>query len=291
MDKGLRALPVAALHDGQKFLVEQYTVGLMPSLSLTDTRYVSVKDLNVLGMGAQTFSDPIHNPLPGVAAELGMITEQLWPVSKKLLDEDFTEKNLRDERESRSVGILHLATHANFEKGELSNSYIQLWGNQKITLNRFRDLKLYDPPMELMTLSACQTALGDENAELGFTGLAAQAGVKSVMGSLWNVSDEGTLGFMTTFYGKLKEPAIKIKAEALRETQRDMLGGKVQVVGSQLMTAYGPITLPRTIMIARGAKRIVAQPAEGAGDPGLSSDGKFEHPYFWSGFTMVGSPW
>jgi CHAT domain-containing protein len=70
-----------------------------------------------------------------------------------------------------------------------------------------------------------------------------------------------------------------------------MLGGKVQVVGSRLITAYGPITLPKTIMIARGAKTIVAGPAEGADDPGLSSDGNFKHPYFWSGFTMVGSPW
>ncbi len=310
MDKGLRSLPIAALHDGKEFLVQQYSVGLMPSLSLTDTRYVDVKDLNVLGMGAQKFSDPIHNPLPGVVSELDVITSQLWPGSKKLLDRDFTENNLRDERKNRPAGILHFATHADFQPGEPNKSYIQLWGDEKVTLNRLRDLKLYDPPVELMTLSACKTALGDEDAELGFAGLAAQAGVKSALGSLWNVSDEGTVGLMTTFYGKLKESDIKIKAEALRQTQLDMLRGRIRIGEGRLITAYSSILLPGVILAGgadsplpqkafddRGITVIKTNPKEGEGDPSLLQEnienggGNFNHPFYWSGFTMVGSPW
>ncbi len=325
LDKGMRSLPVAALYDRkeQQFLIEQYSVGLTPSISLTDARYVSVKDLGLLGMGAQTFSDPEYrdSPLPGVDAELKVITKQWEPRSKKLLDKDFTESNLRGERESgkEKFGMLHLATHANFEEGELRNSYIQLWGNNRLTIDRFRDLKLYDPPMELITLSACKTALGDDAAELGFTGLAAQAGVKSALGSLWNISDEGTLGFMTTFYGKLKEPAVRIKAEALRTAQLEMLSGKVRVEKNQLMTVYSPIPLPEKIIERRGLKIVkksdifsktekeksdIPQPKDiGAGRleetiiPPLpkakneSASETFQHPYYWSGFTMVGSPW
>ena len=312
LDKGMRSLPVAALHSGQEFLIEQYSIGLMPSVSLTDTRYVSVKNLNVLAMGAQTFSDPIYknNPLPGVAAELEVIAGQLWPGNTKLMNEDFTEKNLRDERQFRPAGMLHLATHADFKPGEPRNSHIQLWGDEKLTMNRLRDLNLYDPPIELMTLSACKTALGDEEAELGFTGLAVQAGVKSALGSLWNVSDEGTVGLMTTFYGKLKESDIKIKAEALRQTQLDMLRGRIRLGEGRLITAYSSILLPGVILAGgadtpipsktfddRGLQVIITNPKEGKGDPSLPQKNierrgrDFNHPYYWSGFTMVGSPW
>ena len=287
LDEGLRALPVAALHDGKKFLVEQYSVGLMPSLSLTDMRYVSTKGLNVLGMGAQTFSDPIYKdrPLPGVAMELEVITQQLWPGSKKLLDKDFTQNNLIEERKRGSVGILHLATHADFNPGKPEKSHIQFWSKEKLTLNRIRNLNLHNPTVELMTLSACETALGYEEAELGFTGLAAQAGVKSALGSLWNVSDEGTLGLMTTFYGKLQEPDIMIKAEALRQAQLDMLLGEVRVGEGHLITVYSKI--PREKI--RGDKAIITG-REGV-DPSLKKGRNFKHPYYWSGFTLVGSPW
>jgi len=265
VDAGLRSIPLAAMHDGKGFIVERYSVGLMPSLSLSDTRYVDVRNFQVLGMGAAKFAE--QNPLPAVPIELSLITSQLWS-GKSFLDDAFTLENLKSARASLPFGIIHLATHAEFKPGTPSNSYIQLW-NSKLTLDRLRQLKLYDPPVQLLVLSACRTALGDESAELGFTGLAVQAGVKSALGSLWYVSDEGTLGLMTTFYGQLKQAPIK--AEALRRSQLAMLQGKVRVQQGKLVTSDRTFPLPPEL----------AQ----QGDKELS------HPYYWSAFTLIGNPW
>jgi CHAT domain-containing protein len=125
------------------------------------------------------------------------------------------------------------------------------------------------PPVELLVLSACSTALGDEQAELGFAGLAVQSNVKSVVASLWNVSDEGTLGLMAEFYRNLKtEPT---KAEALRQAQIAMLRGQVRLAGGQLHTPAGTLSLPSSQAVAENEN--------------------LSHPFYWAAFTVVGSPW
>lgn len=265
MDIGLRSLPIAALYDGQKFLVEKYSVGLMPSLTLTDTRYKDIKNSEVLAMGASQFAE--QKPLPAVPLELSTIANTLWQ-GEFFLNEAFTLENLKVQRQQQPFGIIHLATHAIFEAGSPSNSYIQLW-DTKLRLNQLRQLGWNDPPVELLVLSACQTALGNHDAELGFAGLAVQAGVKSALGSLWFVSDEGTLGLMTQMYQQLKQAPIK--AEALRQTQLAMLKGQVYLKGGQLVTSSQSVPLP----------------------PQLARIGNknFEHPYYWAAFTLVGNPW
>ncbi|MEQ8384807.1 MAG: CHAT domain-containing protein [Coleofasciculus sp. A1-SPW-01] len=265
MDQGLRSLPVAALHDGNGFIVERYSIGFMPSLSLTDTRYVDVRDLQVLAMGASEFTE--QNPLPAVPVELSAIADKLWQ-GESFLNSTFTPANLKAARASQPFGIVHLATHGEFRPGKPENSYIQFW-NTRLSLDQIRQLGLHNPPVELMVLSACRTALGNQEAELGFTGLAVQAGVKSALGSLWYVSDEGTLGLMTTFYQNLKQ--VPIKAEALRETQLAMIQGQVRIENGQLITPNSTIDLPEELA--------------GIDDKALT------HPYFWSAFTLVGSPW
>jgi CHAT domain-containing protein len=265
MDTGLRSIPLAALYDGQAFLVQKYSVGLMPSLSLTDTRYQNIKNMQVLAMGAAKFSD--QKPLPAVPAELSAITPSLWQ-GKSFLNDAFTLDNLKSQRQQRPFGIIHLATHAIFQAGVPSNSYIELW-DTKLRLSDLSKLGWNEPPVELLVLSACRTALGDKDAELGFAGLAVQAGVKSAMGSLWSVSDEGTLGLMTEVYRQLKQAPIK--AEALRQAQLAMLRGQVHLKGGELVTASGSVPLPTELT--------------------KIGDKNFEHPYFWSGFTMIGSPW
>src|SRR4028119_1614196 len=180
MDKGLRSIPVAALYDGQQFLVEKYSVGLMPSVSLTDTRYQDVKNLQVLAMGSAKF--PTLKPLPAVPIELSVITSSLWQ-GKSFLNEAFTLKNLIAQRQQQPFGMIHLATHASFQAGAPGNSYIELW-DTKLRLNQLSGLGWKNPQVELLVLSACKTALGNEDAELGFAGLALQAGVKSAIASL-----------------------------------------------------------------------------------------------------------
>ncbi len=264
-DAGLRSVPLAALHDGQRFLVERYSLGLMPTLTLTDTRNSNVKAAQVLAMGASTFAD--QDPLPAVPAELSVINQNRWP-GRSFLNEGFTLANLQEQRQQRPFGIVHLATHAEFQPGSPANSYIQL-GDGKLRLDRVRQLGWNQPPVELVVLSACQTALGDEEAELGFAGFAVQAGVKSALASLWAVSDEGTLGLMAEFYRQLKQAPIK--AEALRQAQLAMLRGTVRLENSQLRWSGGTLPLPPEL--------------RAVGNTDLS------HPYYWSGFTLIGNPW
>ncbi len=118
-------------------------------------------------------------------------------------------------------------------------------------------------------MSAGKTAIGDRDAELGFAGLAVSAGVKSAIASLWFVSDEGTLALMSQLYRQLRTSPTK--AEALRQAQIAMIRGQVRLEKGQLQTPRGNIKLP----------------------PQLADLGKrnLAHPYYWSAFTIVGSPW
>ena len=265
-DRGLRGMPFAALHDGKQFLVEKYNLSLMPSINLTDSRYVDIRKSEVLAMGASTFSE--LNPLPAVPAEIAAISRE-WP-GVSFLNEGFTLENLKRQHESRAFGIIHLATHGEFRPGAANNSFIQLW-DSRLRLNELRDLKLNNPQVNLLVLSACRTAVGDESAELGFGGLALQAGVQTAMGSLWYVSDEGTLGLMNEFYQSLKTSPIK--AAALRQAQIAMLRGDVRLEGGRLRGS------------SRGEGVELPQSLQGFADLKLS------HPYYWSAFVMIGSPW
>ena len=265
MPPGLRSLPVSALHNGDTFLVERYSVGLMPSVSLTDMRYVDVRETEVLAMGASDFEN--QPELPAVPIELSTIAEQLW-TGDFVINETFTPDSLVANRARKPYGIVHLATHGEFKAGSLDNSYIQFW-DQQLSLDQVRLLGLNDPPVELMVLSACRTALGNVEAELGFAGFAVQAGVKTAVASLWKVDDVGTAGLMTQFYTSLQ--TAPIKAEALRQAQLAMLNGEIRVENGQLVWSGGTLDLPDELAQI---------------DSSL-----FSHPYFWASFTAVGSPW
>jgi filamentous hemagglutinin family protein len=269
MDGGLRSLPLAALHDGHQFLVEKYSLGMAPSLSLVNTRYVDIKTTRLLAMGTSQFKT--QSPLPAVPVELAIIAQN-FPHGESLLDADFTISNLQAKRRQTPYGIIHLATHGEFKPGAPEESYIQFW-DRPLMLNQIRQLGLSNPPVELLVLSACRTALGDDQAELGFAGLAAQAGVKSALASLWYVSDEGTLALMTEFYDQLRRPTVKLKVEALRQAQLSMLHGKVAI-------ANGFLSAPA-----------LAQPL--ALPPAFTDwyNNELAHPYYWAAFTMIGNPW
>jgi filamentous hemagglutinin family protein len=272
MDAGLRTLPIGALHDGKQFVVQKYSVGLLPSLSLTDTTYVGVKNTQVLAMGSEEFTkDQKQVPLRAVPLEITTIAQKLWR-GKFVLNQNFTLENLKRERATTPYGIIHLATHADFDKDK-SKTYIQLY-DSKLSFDDVRKLGWNNPPVELLALSACKTAFGDENSELGFAGLAVQSGVKSALASLWYVSDGGTLALMTEFYRQLN--TAPIKAEALRQTQISMIEGKVRVEGNKVLNTRGGVELtPKLVDTLQ--------------QQGIPSN--FSHPYYWAPFTMIGSPW
>ncbi|HHP7231175.1 MAG TPA: CHAT domain-containing protein [Xenococcaceae cyanobacterium] len=272
MDSGLRLLPLAALHDGEQFLIEKYAVALVPSFGLTDTRYVNLSQGSILAMGASEFRGE-QAALPTMPIELESITRNSSR-GEIYLNEDFTVANFKAQNRRRQpFSIIHLGTHAQFKAGRFSDSYIQFY-DQKLQLSALRELSdelgwssSDNPPVELLVLSACQTALGDENAELGFAGLAVQTGVKSALASLWYVSDLGTLALMGEFYDRLDDTLIK--AEALRQTQLKMLTGEVTADAGNIKLSNGEL-LPLPADFPKG---------------NLS----FSHPYFWSSFTLIGN--
>ncbi len=249
-DEGLRSLPFAALHDGNGFIVERYSIGQMPSLSLTNFNYQPIIESSpILAMGASEFTARNLEPLPAVPAELENITQQ-WG-GQIYLNQDFTWRNLKAHNQNRRFQILHLATHAFFDPNVAEDAYIQLWGDEALTLKSLRELKPYQAPeLELLILSACETAIGNQEAELGFAGAAVQAGVKSVLASLWQVSDDGTAVLMDQFYRQLAQNDVTIKAEALRRAQLALIASRDN---------------PDT--------------------------GDLSHPFYWSAFNLIGSPW
>ncbi|MEL7417600.1 MAG: CHAT domain-containing protein, partial [Cyanobacteria bacterium J06555_3] len=270
MDSGLRLLPVAALHDGEQFLIEKYAMGIVPSFGLTDTRYVSPTEGSILAMGASEFEE--QAALPTMPIELQTIVSNPRR-GESFLNEQFTIPNFiaQNSREA-PFSIIHLGTHAEFKAGSLSDSYIQFY-DEKLKIPQLQQLSEElgwnsdATPIELLVLSACETALGDQESELGFAGLAVQAGVKSALASLWYVSDLGTLALMGEFYDQLGNTLVK--AEALRQTQLEMLKGNVMVDDRQVKLSNG----------------VGLDLAEDFPAGSLSLD----HPYFWSSFTLIGN--
>jgi CHAT domain-containing protein len=274
LGNGVRSLPLAALYDGKQFLVEKYSLTRIPAFNLIQTDYVNLQQGQVLAMGASKFQD--KNPLPAVPTELANIvgdlqsakTPKLVLQGQSFLNQSFTLANLERLVKTKPPTVVHLATHAVFQSGKPDNSYIQFW-DTKLSLNDIRKVDWGSPSLELLVLSACRTAIGDDRAELGFAGLALKSGVKSALASLWNVSDEGTLALMSEFYWQLGKTSTK--AEALRQSQLRMLRGEVRIEGKKLVFSRGSALLPAEL----GNKAVID----------LST------PYYWAAFTMISSPW
>ncbi|MBD2326736.1 CHAT domain-containing protein [Alkalinema sp. FACHB-956] len=264
LDADLRLLPLSLLHNGKTYAIQDYQISLIPSVGLMDRTIVSQRR-SVLASGAETFQR--HVPLPAAAVEVKLVSQELGS-GKVLLNEAFTVKNLLKTRSTFPANIVHLATHAAFNPGALSRSYIQFW-DRKLTLDQLRSLNLDHPPIDLLVLSACSTAVGDRTSELGFAGLAAAAGVRSTLGSLWPVSDLGTLAFMSEFYGHLNHTFTR--SAALQATQVAMQSGKVRIEQGHLITSYSRFPLPQTLL-----------------EQGIT---EFSHPYYWGAFTLIGNPW
>ena len=264
---GLRSFPFAALYDGDRYLIEKYSLVRLPALNLTDISYKPDRSstMSVLAMGASEFAD--LPPLPGVEVEIPTITPQTLP-GKAMLNDDFTVENLKAQHQANSFDLIHLATHAEFNPGLAANSYIQ-FGNSKIGLDEIEQLNLDNPPVDLLVLSACKTAVGNKQAEFGFAGLALQTGVRSALASLWSIDDAGTVALMGEFYQNIK--AGSSKALALREAQTAMLQGKVYLEEGHLRSTRGKIDLPPTLT--------------------TSQYNDLSHPFYWAGFSLMGNPW
>ena len=85
---------------------------------------------------------------------------------------------------------------------------------------RFRE-----EPLELLLLSACETAAGDDRAALGLAGVAIRAGARSAIGSLWSIADASTSQLVVEFYQQWQDPTVS-KAVALQRAQTMLLASR-----------------------------------------------------------------
>ena len=221
-DGPLRTIPMAALHDGQQFLIDRYALATTPGLTLTDLRPLKHQNaqllLNGLTQASQGFPALEH-----VAEELQTIHAAYG--GTVLADEKFLIPNLQRELTNTPYSIVHIASHGQFAS-QVDNTFI-LTFDGKLTmdrLERFMGLSQYrDRPVELLTLSACQTAAGDDRAALGLAGIAVKAGARSAVATLWAVDDQATALLLAEFYRQLQQPETS-KAGALRRAQLSLLG-------------------------------------------------------------------
>lgn len=220
-DGVLRNIPMAALYDGKQFLIEKYAIATTPSLNLTTSKTLDRSQLQVLSVGL-TVARPPFAALNNVKAEVEAVNKILG--GKELLDEKFTLTNLETQLTKKNYNIVHIATHGKF--GVDGDSTFLVGFDRQIGIDSLDNLLRSRPssePVELLTLSACQTAAGDDRAALGIAGVAVRAGVESALATLWYINDLATVPLIEEFYQQLRQPGIT-KAEALRKAQIKMIG-------------------------------------------------------------------
>ncbi|NJL41356.1 MAG: CHAT domain-containing protein [Leptolyngbyaceae cyanobacterium SM1_4_3] len=226
-----RSAPMAALYNGNQFLVEKYAIAVTPSLRLTDLETTDRQQLRALALGLTQRATVDGTDFPAlryVESELQAVQE-IFPGSIELQDENFTRERLEQTLETDTFPIVHIATHGEFS-AEAENAFLVTGSdpaqpNQKLTINILDDIIRQTSsrnPIELLVLSACRTATGDDRAALGLAGIAAQAGARRVLASLWSINDQATTEIVSEFYQGLVNPNIT-KAQALQAAQKVLI--------------------------------------------------------------------
>lgn len=226
-DGALRSIPMSVLYDGKQYLVEKYAVALSLGLQLIQPKPLTQEALKVLAAGLvqppPNFSQ--FPPLPEIKSEVGFIAEA-GISTQQLLDQRFTGPALKTAVQSTPFNVVHLATHGQFSS-QASETFILAADGpinvlQLDALLRDREDTRTMDAIELLVLSACQTAAGDNRATLGLAGVAVRAGARSTLASLWQLDDRATAIFVKEFYRALAKEKVT-KAEALREAQLTLL--------------------------------------------------------------------
>ncbi|MBV6627273.1 MAG: CHAT domain-containing protein [Rivularia sp. (in: Bacteria)] len=220
LDGRLRSLPMGVLHDGEKYLIEKYNIALTPGLQLLPVSPISFEKRNTLTAGLAV-SRQGFSALPGVEREIKQIN-QIVP-SKTLLNERFSKDIIGKQIKNIPFSVIHFATHGQFSS-KAKDTFVLTW-DDKIQVNDFNQLlqKNNDKEaIELLVLSACKTAKGDERAILGLAGIAVRSGARSTIATLWSVRDNSTSEMMTQFYRNLTQTNVN-KAQALRQAQLSLL--------------------------------------------------------------------
>ncbi|WP_242062130.1 CHAT domain-containing protein [Nostoc punctiforme] len=222
LDGALRNVAIAALYDGNNYLVEKYSIALTPGLELLGPRPLRQTKLKTLVAGL-TEARHGFSSLPNVSDELKTIESEV--PSEVLLNQTFTSSALQKQIDSVPFSVVHLATHGQFSSNA-DETFVLAW-DKPIKLNELKNLlssreQTTPEPIELLVLSACETAEGDKRAALGLAGIAIQAGARSTLASLWSLDDESSARLIGQFYKELATKQVT-KAEALRQAQLSLL--------------------------------------------------------------------
>ncbi|MCP4350527.1 MAG: CHAT domain-containing protein [Desulfobacterales bacterium] len=216
----LRLIPFSALYDGEHYLIEKYALAVIPAITLTDFEPVELKNPRILLAGLSEEAIP---PLESVKKELEDI-RMIMEHGQIVLDKDFTNDNLKNEFSGHEYTVVHISTHGSFGN-DPADTYLQVYPDERLTmgglenlvrLGRFRDRKV-----DLLALSACRTAEGDERAALGLAGVAVKAGVRSAIASLWYIEANASSLLVTEFYRELNTGISK--AKALQNAQKKLV--------------------------------------------------------------------
>jgi CHAT domain-containing protein len=233
-DGPLRLLPWSALFDRQSktYLVQKFAVANTIGISLTAPTPISTIKPKVFAAGLTTEvkgtgTDEGYPALVTVSKELKLI-QQAYPGSVTTLPGQLTRNALAESIRKSPYTIVHLATHARF-RSSLRNSYL-VSADGKISLDDLSDIisptRMSGQPIELLSLSACETATGNDKAALGLAGAALKSGARSVVASLWPITDDATPQFFDTFYGSLMNRNLS-KAKAVQLAQQNLINGDV----------------------------------------------------------------
>jgi CHAT domain-containing protein/tetratricopeptide (TPR) repeat protein len=293
LDGSLRYLPIAALWDGKQYFGQKYQNVLITLASRTRLSDTPATNWRILGLGvtgAKEVTEPnggekvSFSALPSVATELKSIVrdevaaDEMGVLSgKRLLDAEFTEQALKD-RLGKGYKAVHIASHFSFRPGDITRSFLLLGDGRALTMDKVKSSpQLRFTGVELLTLSACDTAVGEPDAagkEIeSFAVIAQQNGAKAVLATLWPVADESTQMLMTEFYRLKKENPDMTKSEAIQMAQRGMLDGKLKASGKD-----SGCRGPKVFGASGGAAEFKCDP-----------NAPFTHPYFWAPFVLIGN--
>ena len=287
LDGVLRYVPMSALNDGQHYLVEQYQNVVFTPASQARLKDAPARNWNALGLGVSKAHGERIPALPGVVDELrGIIRDETATGVNKTgvlpgvveLDEQFTQDEMLKQLRQRPK-VVHIASHFQFSPGNETNSALLLGDGTFLSLAQIKSLPNIFGGVDLLTLSACNTATGGSGANgkevEGFGVLAQRQGAKAVVASLWPVADRSTKLLMQEFYRVRESQAGMSKVAALRAAQLKLLRGEIAVDGQS------------------ASRQIIhedAKPDE-AKRPLFKPDPKapFAHPYYWAPFILIGN--
>ena len=235
LDGVLQNLPMSILYDGDQYLIQEYATAVVPGLrtlkyTTDNNEQIQIRKRQIKALaGGISESRPPLSALKSVPTELRSINKSLE--AQTLLNSELTEENFDQFVSSQPFSLVHLATHGQFSSNP-EDTFLQLW-DEKLTIEEFslilqkRNLNS-EQPIDMLVLSACETARGDRRASLGLAGMSVRTGVSSTVATLWQVSDRSTASLMSRFYRYLSPDSDLGKAEALRRAQLDLLESSVQ---------------------------------------------------------------